>query len=147
VPTAYDEGEDGSRVINQQETVAAREKQQQLKDRFREWIWEDAPRAARLAREYNDRFNNLRLRSFDGSHLRLPGMNRKYLRDGDLSRHQKDAVWRIVQSGSTLLAHVVGAGKPGPWPQPPWKCGGSALRKNPCSSCPIIWSSNGVPSF
>ena len=49
--------------------VAAREKQQQLKDRFREWIWEDGPRATRLAREYNDRFNNLRLRSFDGAHL------------------------------------------------------------------------------
>ena len=111
VPTAYDEHEDGSRVINQQETVAAREKQQQLKDRFREWVWEDGARAARLAREYNDRFNNLRLRSFDGSHLTLPGMNREYLRDGDLSRHQKDAVWRIMQSGSTLLAHVVGAGK------------------------------------
>ena len=103
--------EDRSRVINQQETIAAREKQQQLKDRFREWIWEDSARAARLAREYNDRFNNLRLRSFDGAHLKLPGMNREYLRDGDLSRHQKDAVWRIVQSGSTLLAHVVGAGK------------------------------------
>jgi N12 class adenine-specific DNA methylase len=111
VPTAYDEQEDGSRVINQQETVAAREKQQQLKDRFREWIWEDGPRATRLAREYNDRFNNLRLRSFDGSHLQMPGMNREHLRDRDLSRHQKDAVWRVVQSGSTLLAHVVGAGK------------------------------------
>ena len=111
VPTAYDESEDGMRVINQQETVAAREKQQQLKDRFREWVWEDGPRAARLAREYNDRFNNLRLRSFDGSHLLLPGMNREHLRDSDLSRHQKDAVWRVVQSGSTLLAHVVGAGK------------------------------------
>jgi len=111
VPTAYDKREDGSSVINQQETVAAREKQQQLKDRFRQWIWEDGARAARLAREYNDRFNNLRLRSFDGAHLRLPGMNREYLRDGDLSRHQKDAVWRVVQSGSTLLAHVVGAGK------------------------------------
>jgi len=111
VPTAYDQQPDGSRTINQQETVAAREKQQQLKDRFREWVWEDGARAARLARDYNDRFNNLRLRAFEGSHLTLPGMNREYLRDGDLSRHQKDAVWRIVQSGSTLLAHVVGAGK------------------------------------
>jgi N12 class adenine-specific DNA methylase len=111
VPTAYDQQEDGSRIINQQETVAAREKQQQLKDRFRAWIWEDAARAARLARDYNDRFNNLRLRRFDGAHLSFPGMNREYLRDGDLSPHQKDAVWRIVQSGSTLLAHVVGAGK------------------------------------
>jgi N12 class adenine-specific DNA methylase len=111
VPTAYDKQSDGSRVVNQQETIAAREKQQQLKDRFREWVWEDSARAARLVREYNDRFNNLRLRSFDGSHLTLPGMNREYLRDGDLSPHQKNAVWRIVQSGSTLLAHVVGAGK------------------------------------
>jgi N12 class adenine-specific DNA methylase len=111
VPTAYDKQPDGSHVINQQETIAAREKQQQLKDRFREWVWKDAERATRLAREYNDRFNNLRLREFDGSHLKLPGMNRAYLRDGDLSRHQKDALWRILQSGSTLLAHVVGAGK------------------------------------
>jgi len=111
VPTAYDEREDGSRIINQQETIAAREKQQQLKDRFREWIWEDSDRAARLAREYNDRFNNLRLRKFDGAHLSLPGMARELLRERDLDRHQKDAVWRILQSGSTLLAHVVGAGK------------------------------------
>jgi len=111
VPTAYDKLADGTHVINQQETIAAREKQQQLKDRFREWIWADGERAARLARDYNERFNNLRLRAFDGSHLKLPGMNRAYLRDGDLGRHQKDAVWRIVQSGSTLLAHVVGAGK------------------------------------
>jgi N12 class adenine-specific DNA methylase len=111
VPTAYDEQPDGSRVINQQETIAAREKQQQLKDKFREWVWQDSVRAARLARDYNDCFNNLRLRTFDGSHLSLPGMNRTYLRDGDLAPHQKNAVWRVVQSGSTLLGHVVGAGK------------------------------------
>ncbi len=102
---------DGTRTLNQQETIAAREKQQQLKDRFREWIWQDGARAARLARDYNDRFNNLRLRTFDGSHLTLPGMARELLRDRDLARHQKNAVWRILQSGSTLLAHVVGAGK------------------------------------
>ena len=110
-PTAYDEREDGSRVVNQPETIAAREKQQQIKDRFREWVWEDPERAARLARDYNDRFNNLRLRQFDGAHLTLPGMVREQLRDHDLAAHQKDAVWRILQSGSTLLAHVVGAGK------------------------------------
>jgi N12 class adenine-specific DNA methylase len=110
-PTAYDEHEDGSRTINQQETIAAREKQQQLKDRFRSWIWEDGDRTTRLARDYNDRFNDLRLRKFDGSHLTLPGMARELLRGGDLAPHQKDAVWRILQSGSTLLAHVVGAGK------------------------------------
>src|SRR5207245_891667 len=84
-----DAGPKRTGVRHQEETIAAGEKQQQLKDRFREWIWEDGVRAARLAREYNDRFNNLRLRTFDGSHLTLPGMNRAYLRDGDLSRHQK----------------------------------------------------------
>jgi N12 class adenine-specific DNA methylase len=111
VPTAYDKQPDGSHVINQQETIAAREKQQQLKDRFREWVWNDGERAARLARDYNERFNNLRLRAFDGSHLKFPGMAREHLRNNELGRHQKDAVWRILQSGSTLLAHVVGAGK------------------------------------
>jgi N12 class adenine-specific DNA methylase len=110
-PTAYDLREDGSRVVNQQETIAAREKQQQLRDRFREWIWQEPERAERLAREYNERFNNLRLRKFDGSHLTLSGMVREHLRGRDLDPHQKDAVWSILQSGSTLLAHVVGAGK------------------------------------
>ena len=110
-PTAYDEHEDGSRTVNQPETIAAREKQQQLKDRFRDWVWEDRERAERLAKEYNFRFNNLRLRDFDGSHLTLPGMVRTSLRDGDLAPHQKNAVWRILQGGSPLLAHVVGAGK------------------------------------
>jgi N12 class adenine-specific DNA methylase/type I restriction-modification system DNA methylase subunit len=110
-PTAYDEHEDGSRTVNQPETIAAREKQQQLKDRFRDWVWEDRERAERLAKEYNFRFNNLRLRDFDGSHLSLPGMVRTSLRDGDLGPHQKNAVWRILQGGCPLLAHVVGAGK------------------------------------
>jgi N12 class adenine-specific DNA methylase len=110
-PTAYDEHEDGSRTVNQPETIAAREKQQQLKDRFRDWVWEDRERAERLAKEYNFRFNNLRLRDFDGSHLTLPGMVRTSLRDADLAQHQKNAVWRILQGGSPLLAHVVGAGK------------------------------------
>src|SRR5579863_9623621 len=110
-PTAYDEDADGNRIVNQPETVAAREKQQLLKDRFRDWVWEDRERAARLAQEYNFRFNNIRLRDFDGSHLTLPGMVRTSLRDGDLASHQKNAVWRILQGGSPLLAHVVGAGK------------------------------------
>jgi N12 class adenine-specific DNA methylase len=109
-PTAYDEDADGNRIVNQPETIAAREKQQQLKDRFRDWVWEDRERAERLANEYNFRFNNIRLRDFDGSHLTLPGMVRTSLRDGDLAPHQKNAVWRILQGGSPLLAHVVGAG-------------------------------------
>jgi len=65
-PTAYDEDADGNRIVNQPESVAAREKQQQLKNRFRDWVWEDRERAARLAQEYNFRFNNIRLRDFDG---------------------------------------------------------------------------------
>ena len=110
-PTAYDEDADGNRIVNQPETIAAREKQQQIKDRFRDWVWEDKDRASRLRDDYNFRFNNIRLREFDGAHLSLPGMNRTCLRDGDLAPHQKNAVWRILEGGSPLLAHVVGAGK------------------------------------
>jgi hypothetical protein len=110
-PTAYDEDAEGNRIVNQPETIAAREKQQEIKDRFRDWVWEDPSRAARLASAYNFLFNNIRLREFDGSHLTLPGMARASLRNGDLAPHQKNAVWRILQGGNPLLAHVVGAGK------------------------------------
>jgi N12 class adenine-specific DNA methylase len=110
-PTVYDQLDKDTRVINQQETLAAREKQQQLKEKFSEWVWKDEDRAQRLARYYNDTFNNIRLRTFDGSHLTFPGMNKHVLREGDLDKHQKDAVWRMLQSDSTLLAHTVGAGK------------------------------------
>jgi len=110
-PTIYDQIDKDTRVVNQQETIAAREAQQKIKDRFNEWIWQDEERAQRLARLYNDRFNNIRLRSYDGSHLTLPGMNRSLLRRNDLDKHQKDAVWRALQNDNTLLAHCVGAGK------------------------------------
>src|SRR5580704_9934854 len=110
-PTIYDQIDTDTRAVNQQETLAAREAQQKLKDRFSEWIWRDEERAARLARYYNDTFNNLRLRTYDGSHLTFPGMNRSMLRKSDLDKHQKDAVWRILQNDNTLLAHCVGAGK------------------------------------
>ena len=110
-PTIYDQIDKDTRVVNQQETIAAREAQQKLKDRFSEWVWQDEARAERLARYYNDTFNNLRLRTYDGSHLTFPGMNRSMLRKHDLDKHQKDAVWRILQNDNTLLAHCVGAGK------------------------------------
>jgi N12 class adenine-specific DNA methylase len=110
-PTVYDQVDNDTRVVNQQETLAAREAQQKLRERFSEWVWNDEDRAQRLARYYNDTFNNLRLRSYDGSHLTFPGMNRSMLRNNDLDKHQKDAVWRILQNDNTLLAHVVGAGK------------------------------------
>ena len=107
VPTAYDTipGPDGDkRVINEARTLEAREAQQKLKDKFAEWIWQDAHRAARLAEIYNEKFNSIRLRSYDGSHMTFPGMNKSILRKGDLDPHQKNAVWRILQGGSTLLA-------------------------------------------
>jgi len=111
VPTIYDTLEDDTRVINQTETIAAREAQQKLKDRFAQWIWEDPERTERLARRYNDKFNNIRLRSYDGSHLTFPGMNRTGLRNHDLDPHQKNAVWRMLQNKNTLIGHCVGAGK------------------------------------
>jgi len=113
VPTVYDTLDDANktRVINQAETIAAREAQQKLKDLFASWLWEDPQRAERLARLYNDTFNTIRLRTYDGSHLTLPGMNRSELRRGDLDPHQKSAVWRILQTKNTLIGHVVGAGK------------------------------------
>src|SRR6266700_7933341 len=69
VPTIYDTFPDDTRVINQTETIAAREAQQKLKDRFAQWLWENSERTERLARLYNDTYNNIRLRTSDGSHL------------------------------------------------------------------------------
>jgi N12 class adenine-specific DNA methylase len=109
-PTIYDTiqfpgGEE--RVVNQEDTMAAREKQKLIKERFRAWVFSDPERAERLVRIYNDIYNNLRPRLFDGSHLDFPGMNQALT----LRPHQNDAVWRGMSSGNTLLAHVVGAGK------------------------------------
>lgn len=95
------------RVVNEKETAAARDKQDQIELEFAKWIWEEDARKQILETEYNERFNNLRLRSFDGSHLTLPGMNKAIT----LRPHQKDAIWRAIQGGNTLFAHVVGAGK------------------------------------
>ena len=87
VPTAYDtihvDGEE-KRVVNERHTLEAREAQQKLKDKFAEWIWKDETRAARLAEIYNEKFNSVRLRTYDGSHLTFPGMNKAVLRNGDL---------------------------------------------------------------
>ena len=105
-PTVYDRTKD-SVVINAQETEAARDKLEKIKERFKAWIWEDDERRDRLCRKYNDEFNSVRLRVFNGSHLTLPSSSQQIT----LHAHQKNAVWRIVQSDNTLLAHVVGAGK------------------------------------
>jgi N12 class adenine-specific DNA methylase len=107
-PTVYDsDPKTDARIINAQQTEGARDKMEKIKERFKGWIWEDDERRERLCRKYNDEFNSIRLRVFNGSHLTLPSSSQQI----QLHPHQKNAVWRIVQSDSTLLAHVVGAGK------------------------------------
>lgn len=110
--TIYDtvENSDGTkkRVLNQAETIAAREKQNKIKDAFVEWIFNDPDRREHLEREYNATFNQVRLPTYDGSYLRFPGMNPAI----ELKPHQKNAIHRIVSTGdNTLLHHVVGSGK------------------------------------
>lgn len=107
-PVVYDTFEDGSKVVNQRKTAAVQEKLQKVKDEFRKWIWADEGRSERLLNYYNNNFNNWRLREYDGSHLTLPGYS---LTAPQLRPHQKNAVWRTLQSGNTLLAHSVGTGK------------------------------------
>src|SRR5204863_842526 len=107
-PTVYDrDRKTDSLVINAQETEAARDRLEKIKERFKTWIWEDDKRRERLCRKYNDEFNSIRLRVFNGSHLTLPSSSQQI----QLHPHQKNGVWRIVQSDNTLLDHVVGAGK------------------------------------
>lgn len=105
-PTVYDTVDDKP-VVNAQATEAAREKQERIKERFKEWVWSDDSRRERLCRLYNDTFNHTRVRTFNGDHLTLPGASGAI----QLHGHQKAGVWRILQTPNTLLAHVVGAGK------------------------------------
>jgi N12 class adenine-specific DNA methylase/predicted RNA methylase len=108
VPTVRDRDPETDRyVVNPDETLAAREKLGQLKERFATWAFEDTERRERLCRIYNDLFNATRARHFDGSHLKLPGFSHCF----ELHPHQLNAVWRVVQAGNTGLFHVVGAGK------------------------------------
>jgi N12 class adenine-specific DNA methylase len=108
-PTVYDPdpNDPEKRVVNQEQTLAAREKQKIIKEKFKAWIFTDPDRTERLVRIYNDTYNNLRPRLFDGSHLAFPGMNQAIT----LKAHQTSAVWRCMTGGNTLLAHCVGAGK------------------------------------
>ena len=105
-PTVYDYV-DKKPVVNAQSTEAAREKQERIKERFKEWVWQDDSRRERLCRLYNDSFNHSRVRTFNGEHLTLPGASAAV----QLHIHQKSGVWRILQTPNTLLGHVVGAGK------------------------------------
>jgi N12 class adenine-specific DNA methylase len=101
-------GDEGQTKVEPRLTAAAQDKQQKIKDRFKNWVWEDPTRAKALEKLYNDTYNGIRLREYDGSHLNFAGSNPGIT----LKPHQKNAVWRILSSGmNTLLAHVVGAGK------------------------------------
>ena len=94
-------------VVNKNETMLAREKQNQIKEKFKEWLFSDPERRQKYVDYYNETFNNIRLREYDGSHLQFPGMNPAI----ELKPHQKNAIARILLGGNTLLAHCVGAGK------------------------------------
>lgn len=110
VPQIFDVFKDADgerRVLNVVDTEAARDKLQRIKQSFQDWVWTDPDRTDRLARDYNDRFNNIAPRKFDGSHLKLPGASGAFVLYG----HQKRGIWRIIADGSTYLAHAVGAGK------------------------------------
>ena len=95
------------RVLNNSETVAAREKQNKIVEAFKDWIFRDPIRRDELETIYNRLFNQIRLPKYDGSYLRFPEMNPAI----ELRPHQKDAVHRIITSGNTLLHHIVGSGK------------------------------------
>lgn len=94
-------------ILNQKETMLARSKQEIIKEEFKNWIFEDVDRRNRLVKKYNERFNSIRLREYDGSHLPFDGINPEI----KLRPHQKDAIARGLFGGNTLLAHEVGAGK------------------------------------
>lgn len=105
--TVYDESSGEKRILNRNETVLAQQKQQLIKDAFRDWLWKDPDRRDRLTTLYNMRFNSIRPREYDGSHIRFVGMNPEIT----LRPHQVNAVARVIYGGNTLLAHVVGVGK------------------------------------
>ncbi|HAR26324.1 MAG TPA: lactate dehydrogenase, partial [Bradyrhizobium sp.] len=110
IPQIFDTIKDGDserRVLNTVETEAAKDKLAKIKSAFQSWIWSDPDRTDRLARLYNDTFNNIVPRHFNGDHLQLPGASGAF----SLYGHQKRAIWRIIASGSTYVAHAVGAGK------------------------------------
>ena len=101
--------EDGKekRVLNQNETTLAQQKQQAIKDAFAGWVWKDPQRRALLVKKYNELFNSTRPREYDGSHIHFVGMNPEI----DLREHQRNAVAHVLYGYNTLLAHEVGAGK------------------------------------
>lgn len=105
--TVQDENGKEQRVLNKKETAIAQDKQDQIKEKFQEWVWADPARRERLCGLYNEKFNAIRPREYDGSHLVFAGMNPEIT----LRPHQRNAVARAIYGGNALFAHVVGAGK------------------------------------
>ena len=105
----YIEDDEGRKkaVLNKKETAIAQSKQEMIKQEFQNWIWSDPERRERLCKSYNEKFNSVRPREYDGSHIIFNGMNPEI----ELREHQKNAVAHILYGGNTLLAHTVGAGK------------------------------------
>ena len=105
----YVEDENGNKkpVLNKNDTAVAQGKQQLIKDAFADWIWKDQERRDRLCKLYNEKFNSVRPREYNGEHLNFVGMNPEIT----LRPHQVNAIAHILYGGNTLLAHVVGAGK------------------------------------
>lgn len=105
----YIEDDEGKKkaVLNKKETAIAQSKQEMIKQEFQDWIWSDPKRRERLCKSYNEKFNSVRPREYDGSHIIFNGMNPEI----ELREHQKNAVAHILYGGNTLLAHAVGAGK------------------------------------
>lgn len=99
--------QDGKTHTDLEATEKANDIASKMRERFRTWLWSDPKRSDRLVKHYNQHFNNIAPRAFDGSHLTLPGVSSRY----KLHPHQKRAVWRTVQQGDTYLAHAVGSGK------------------------------------
>lgn len=96
-----------SRVFNSKETMLAQQKQEQIREAFKDWIWKDPARRADLCQKYNELYNAIRPRSYNGEHIRFSGMNPEI----SLRPHQRNAVARMLYGGNSLLAHCVGAGK------------------------------------
>ena len=107
----YDENGNKKAVFNAKETTAAQAKQEAIKQAFQDWIWKDPERRNRLVRYYNDTFNSVRPREYDGSHITFGGISPEIT----LRPHQVNAIAHILYGGNTLLAHKVGAGKPLKW--------------------------------
>lgn len=105
--TIHDPDGSDKRVLNVKETMLAQQKQEQIREAFKSWIWKDPERRADLCRKYNEIYNAIRPRSYNGDHIRFSGMNPEI----SLRPHQRNAVARMLYGGNSLLAHCVGAGK------------------------------------